>query len=75
MNRQLYELCHEYCKCYDVMGCLLSVDELAGERLKLFRLMETRTESLEREIEEAIVESDLRKSMVENGKKEANNQS
>jgi len=72
MNRQLYELCHEYVKCYDVMSCLMSVDETAGERLKLFRLMERRTESLEREMEECIVECDLRKGMVDNGKQQGN---
>ena len=64
MNKELYELCHEYCKCYDVLTCLLAVDEIADERLKLFRLMEERTERLESEIEHCIVEHDLQKAMV-----------
>lgn len=66
MNRELYELCHEYCKCYDILGCLLSVDEIADERLKLFRLVDERTRKLESEIENCIVECDLRRGMVEN---------
>lgn len=67
MNRRLYELCHEYVKCYEVLSCLLAVDDIGKERLKLFRLMEGRTEKLESEIESCIVEGDLRKGMVENG--------
>ena len=69
MNRRLYELCHEYVKCYEVLSCLLAIDDIGKERLKLFRLMEGRTEKLESEIESCIVEGDLRKGMVENGKR------
>ena len=69
MNRRLYELCHEYVKCYEVLSCLLAVDDIGKERLKLFRLMEGRTEKLESEIESCIVEGDLMKGMVENGKR------
>lgn len=59
MNRRLYQLCHEYVKCYEVLSCLMAVDGIDGERLKLFRLMQERTENLESEMETCIVEGDL----------------
>ena len=68
MNRQLLQLCFEYIKCYQVLECLLAVDECADESLKLFRLMKNRTENLEHEIELCIVETDMRKQMVDGGK-------
>lgn len=67
MNRKLLQLCYEYIKCYQVLECLLAVDECADESLKLFRLMKDRTETLEHEIELSIVEHDMRNGMVKKG--------
>ena len=39
MKRKLYLLCQDYVRCYGVLDCLISVDGLDAESLKLFRLM------------------------------------
>ena len=63
MNRHLFQLCFEYVKCYSMIECLISVDGIEAERLKLFRLMQNRCRQLEQEMEECIVENDLLNNM------------
>jgi len=59
MNRQLLELCVEYVKCYQILDCLLCLNGIDAERLKLFRLTQERCKRLESEMEQCIVENDL----------------
>ena len=59
MNRELLELCVEYVKCYQILDCLLCLNGIDAERLKLFRLTQERCKRLESEMEQCIVENDL----------------
>ena len=59
MNRKLLELCVEYIKCYQIMDCLMILDGIEAERLKLFRLAQNRCRNLETEMETVLVENDL----------------
>ena len=68
MNRQLYQLCIDYIRCYDLLHALISIDGIDSERLKLFRLTQTRMKEIEREFETAIVENDLLNSMIKEKK-------
>ena len=68
MNRQLYQLCIDYIRCYDLLQALISIDGIDSERLKLFRLTQTRMKEIEREFETAIVENDLLNSMTKEKK-------
>ena len=65
MNRQLYQLCIDYIRCYDILHALISIDGIDSERLKLFRLTQNRMKEIERDFETAIVENDLLNSMTE----------
>lgn len=69
MNRRLLELCVEYVKCYQILDCLLCLDGIEAERLKLFRLTRDRCKKLEQEMEECIVTNDLLNSMGNEVKK------
>lgn len=60
MNRHLFELCFEYVKCFSILECLISIEGIEAERLKLFRLTGERCRMLEQEIGEVIVENDLK---------------
>ena len=55
MNPQLLLLCREYVKCYAVLDCLINLDGLEAESLKLFRLCKDRCSMLENEMLECIV--------------------
>jgi hypothetical protein len=55
MNPQLLLLCREYVKCYSVLDCLINLDGLEAESLKLFRLCKDRCSMLENEMLECIV--------------------
>lgn len=69
MNNQLLKLCVEYVKCYQILDCLLCLDGIDAERLKLFRLTQERCKRLESEMEQCIVENDLLNSMGNEVKK------
>lgn len=60
MNRRLYLLCQDYIKCYGVLECLISVDGLEAESLKLFRLTKDRIERLEEEFVKIVVDKELK---------------
>jgi hypothetical protein len=55
VNPQLLLLCREYVKCYGVLDCLINLDGLEAESLKLFRLCKDRCSMLENEMLECIV--------------------
>jgi hypothetical protein len=55
VNHQLLLLCREYVKCYAVLDCLINLDGLEAESLKLFRLCKDRCSMLENEMLECIV--------------------
>ena len=55
MNKELVELCNEYVECYRVILCLLDVNGIESERLKLFRIMQERMGILEKELFELLV--------------------
>lgn len=55
MNKELVELCSEYVECYKVVLCLLEVNGIESERLKLFRIMQDRMSILEKELFELLV--------------------
>ena len=59
MNRKLYLLCQDYVRCYGVLDCLISVDGLEAESLKLFRLTKERMERLENEFVKIIVNNEV----------------
>ncbi len=59
MNRRLYLLCQDYVRCYGVLECLISVDGLEAESLKLFRLTKERMEHLENEFVKIIVNNEV----------------
>ena len=61
MNRKLYLLCQDYVRCYGVLDCLISVDGLEAESLKLFRLTKERMERLENEFVKIIVNNEVKK--------------
>lgn len=60
MNHRLYLLCQDYIKCYGVLECLISVDGLEAESLKLFRLTKDRIERLEEEFVKIVVDKELK---------------
>lgn len=60
MNPTLYLICKEYVKCYEVLDCLIHLDGLQAESLKLFRLSKERTEQLEEEIIHTIIEKEVK---------------
>ena len=59
MNRKLYLLCQEYIQCYGVLNCLINIDGLETESLKLFRLTKERMEQLENEFVNVIVSNEV----------------
>ena len=59
MNRKLYLLCQEYIQCYGVVNCLINIDGLEKESLKLFRLTKERMEQLENEFVKIIVNTEV----------------
>ena len=61
MNRKLYLLCQEYIQCYGVLNCLINVDGLEEESLKLFRLTKERMERLEDEFVNVVVSKEVGK--------------
>ena len=61
MNRKLYLLCQEYIQCYGVINCLINIDGLEEESLKLFRLTKERMEQLENEFVNVIVSKEVGK--------------
>ena len=61
MNRRLYLLCQDYVRCYGVLECLISVDGLEAESLKLFRLTKDRIERLEEEFVKTVVSNEVKK--------------
>ena len=61
MNRKLYLLCQEYIQCYGVLNCLISIDGLETESLKLFRLTKERMQQLENEFVNVIVSNEVGK--------------
>lgn len=61
MNRRLYLLCQEYIQCYGVINCLINIDGLEAESLKLFRLTKERIERLEDEFVKVIVNKEVGK--------------
>ena len=61
MNRKLYLLCQEYIQCYGVFNCLINIDGLEEESLKLFRLTKERMEQLETEFVKIIVNTEVGK--------------
>ena len=61
MNRRLYLLCQEYIQCYGVLNCLINIDGLEDESLKLFLLTKERMERLENEFVKIIVNNEVKK--------------
>ena len=59
MNRKLYLLCQEYIQCYGVLNCLINIDGLEEESLKLFRLTKESMEQMENESVKIIVNNDV----------------
>lgn len=63
MNQYLYSLCLEYVRCYGSIQTLIAVEGIDAERLKLFSLLINRCNSLEAEISQCTVESELKSEM------------
>ena len=61
MNRKLYLLGQEYIQCYSVLNCLINIDGLEAESLKLFRLTKERMEQLEDEFVNVVVSKEVGK--------------
>lgn len=65
MNPLLYRQCRKYINTYDLLNTLSSIGELENkERLTLYRLCQMELDSIEADLEQIIVEADLKRSMI-----------